>query len=66
MNLEKIGPSTHCRGFSGHSMSDSAQVTSRGAINSMIAAMSTRPARQNRRNMLAHVGAYSAYATPAV
>ena len=47
-------------------MSDSAQVTSRGAINSMIAAMSTRPARQNRRNMLAHVGAYSAYATPAV
>ena len=49
MNLEKIGPSTHCRGISGHSMSDSAQVTSPGAINSMIAAMSTRPARQKRR-----------------
>ena len=48
VNLEKIGPSTHCRGFSGHSMSDSAQVTSPGAIKSMIAAMSTRPNRQNR------------------
>ena len=48
MNLEKIGPSTHCRGFSGHSMSDSAQVTSPGAINSMIATMSTRPNRQNK------------------
>src|SRR5262249_45546809 len=31
-----------------HSMRDSAQVTSPGAINSMIAAMSTRPNRQNR------------------
>jgi hypothetical protein len=31
-----------------HSMKDSAQVTSPGAINSMIAAMSTRPNRQNR------------------
>ena len=30
------------------SMRDSAQVTSSGAINSMIAAMSTRPNRQNR------------------
>ena len=29
-------------------MSDSAQVTSPGAINSMIAAMSTRPTRENR------------------
>ena len=51
MNLEKIGPSTHCRGFSGHSMSDSAQVTSPGAINSMIAAMSTRSNRQNRSTL---------------
>jgi len=30
------------------SMRDSAQVTSSGAINSMIATMSTRPNRQNR------------------
>jgi len=32
------------------SMRDSAQVTSPGAINSMIAAMSTRPTRPNRQN----------------
>ena len=34
------------------SMRDSAQVTSSGAINSMIAAMSTRPNRQNRSTRL--------------
>jgi hypothetical protein len=63
MNLEKIGPSTHCRGFSGHSMSDSAQVTcdqqhDRGYEHQ------TR--QTEKENMLAHVGAYSAYASPAV
>ena len=34
--------------YGGPSMRDSAQVTSPGASNSMIAAMSTRPTRQNR------------------
>jgi hypothetical protein len=42
------GPWARFQTYGGPSMRDSAQVTSPGALNSMIAAMSTRPTRQNR------------------
>src|SRR5262249_13535327 len=47
-------------------MSDSAQVTSPGAINSMIAAISSRPTRENRNTLSRMLVLISAYATPAV